>query len=293
MNGIINFHKPRGMTSHDAVYYFRRLLNIKKIGHSGTLDPNVEGVLPICIGKGTRIAEYLLEADKEYIGELDLTYSTDTQDSYGKLIDQSSKIVTKEDIVHSFNKFRGDIKQIPPMYSALKFKGKKLYDLAREGKTVERQARNVKIYELDIINNKNNLNISFYSKCSKGTYIRTLCNDIATDLGMYGHLSKLIRTGVGNFNIKDSRTMDYLNSINKKELEEIIIPMDVALNDFVKLVIEDKEYKKIINGVTIPIDMKLNTESLYRIYCKNKFIGIGEIVLSGDMKYLKMKKVFL
>lgn len=126
MDGIINFHKPKGMTSHDVVYYFRRLLNIKKIGHGGTLDPEVAGVLPICIGKGTRVAEYMLEADKEYIGELNLNYSTDTQDSYGSILLKSKKKPSIEEISVVFSKFIGEIRQIPPMYSALKFQGKKI-----------------------------------------------------------------------------------------------------------------------------------------------------------------------
>lgn len=293
MDGIINFYKPKGMTSHDAVYYFRKLLNIKRIGHGGTLDPNVEGVLPICIGRATRIAEYLLEADKEYIGNLNLSYSTDTQDSYGKIINHSLHDVSREDIINSFDKFKGDIKQIPPMYSALKFKGKKLYDLAREGKTIEREARNTKIYELDIISNRDNISISFYTKCSKGTYIRTLCNDIATDLGLYGHMSKLIRIGVGDFNIKESKTTDFLSNASKQQIEDSVIPLDWALNNFEKIVIEDSLYKKLVNGVNIPIEKGFNKKNLLKVYCKSEFIGIGEIISNDSIMYLKMKKVFV
>ena len=143
MDGVINFFKPSGMTSHDAVYFFRKLLNTKKVGHTGTLDPNATGVLPICIGKATRISEYLLEVDKEYIGELTLGFATDTQDEEGKILNSSIKSVSEDEITNSFNKFKGIIYQVPPMYSALKVNGKKLYEVAREGKEIEREPRKV------------------------------------------------------------------------------------------------------------------------------------------------------
>ncbi len=293
MDGIINFHKPKGMTSHDVVYYFRRLLNIKKIGHGGTLDPEVAGVLPICIGKGTRVAEYMLEADKEYIGELNLNYSTDTQDSYGNILLKSTKKPSMEEISVVFSKFIGEIKQIPPMYSALKFQGKKLYELAREGKTIQREARISRIYELDIISIKDNSIIKFYVKCSKGTYIRTLCNDIARDLGLYGHMSNLIRIGVGNFNIKDSISMDYLNNTNIDHIKNLFLPIDYPLYDFDEIIVKDDLYNGIINGLVTPINENLNLGSLFKVYCRSRFIGIGEIIQNKNGKFLKMKKVLI
>lgn len=160
MDGVINFFKPRGMTSHDAVYFFRKLLNTKKIGHTGTLDPNATGVLPICIGKGTRISEYLLDVDKEYIGEITLGFSTDTQDGDGIVIKSSDKIVTEEEINITFKNFAGVIQQTPPMYSALKINGKKLYELAREGITVDRASREVNIKKIEILNNYNKIKAS-------------------------------------------------------------------------------------------------------------------------------------
>lgn len=295
MNGVINFYKPSGMTSHDAVYFFRRLLNIKRIGHTGTLDPNATGVLPICIGKATRISEYLLDVDKEYIGELTLGSSTDTLDSDGIITNTSNAKVTKQDITNSFSKFKGVITQTPPMYSAIKMNGKKLYELAREGIEVERKSRDINIYNLDIMSIKNNKKIFFYTKCSKGTYIRTLCDDIGKDLGTYGHMSYLIRVGVGNFKLETAYSMDYLKTLSKEEIESLIIPMDKAIDHLEKLVVPDQLYEKLINGVKLSMgtDPKPDLIHSKRIYCKDQFIGIGNIVINDDEQFLKMNKVLI
>ncbi len=159
MDGVINFFKPKGMTSHDAVSFLRRTLKTKRIGHTGTLDPEVSGVLPLCVERGTRIAEYLLDIDKEYIAEITLGTKTDTQDQEGKVISVSDKQVTETEILNTMSNYTGEISQIPPMYSALKYKGRKLYELAREGKTVERKARDIIIYNQEILNIENNSKI--------------------------------------------------------------------------------------------------------------------------------------
>ena len=293
MNGVINFYKPSGMTSHDAVYFFRRLLNIKRIGHTGTLDPNATGVLPICIGKATRISEYLLDVDKEYIGELTLGSSTDTLDADGIVTNTSDITVTKSEIENSFSKYRGNISQNPPMYSAIKVNGKKLYELAREGIEIERKSRNVNIYNLDIMNIKDNKRIFFYTKCSKGTYIRTLCDDIGMDLGTYGYMSYLIRVGVGNFKLETSYSMDYLKSLSKEDIEKLIIPMDRAINHLEELIVPDNLYEKLINGVKLSMGKNPNVDltASLRIYCKDIFIGIGNMVIINDEQFLKMNKV--
>ncbi len=294
MNGIINFNKPKGMTSHDAVYYFRRLLKIKKIGHTGTLDPDATGVLPICIGKGTRVSEYLLNADKEYIGCLTLGSETDTQDSSGNVILSSDLSVNEEDIINSFEKFKGKSSQIPPMYSAVRHNGKKLYELAREGKIVERKPRYINIYDLKILDIEDNKKISFYTKCSRGTYIRTLCNDIGRDLKTYGHMSDLKRVGVGKFDIKDSLSMEYLNNLSIEEIKELIMPIDMALDGLGKIEVHKSLYNKIINGVIVPVEsIDVNLDDRYRIYCDNKFIGIGNIIIKESNKFIKMDKVFI
>ncbi len=294
MNGIINFNKPKGMTSHDAVYYFRRLLKIKKIGHTGTLDPDATGVLPICIGKATRVSEYLLNEDKEYIGQLTLGTETDTQDSSGEVINTSSFSVTEKDIINSFNKYKGKIDQIPPMYSAVRHKGRKLYELAREGIVVERKARQVFIYDLKILNIENNKKITFYTKCSKGTYIRTLCNDIGRDLQTYGHMSDLKRVGVGKFKIDESLSKDYLDTIDIDKIYDLILPIDMALDSLGEVRIDKIFFNKIINGVIIPIESSdLDMEKSYRVYCDSKFIGVGKIITKDNKKYIKMNKVFI
>ena len=299
MDGMINVFKPRGITSHDVVNRLRKILGTKKIGHTGTLDPNASGVLPICIGKATRISEYLLDSSKEYISELTLGYETDTQDEDGIVTNASSKTVENEDIVSSISSFRGEIMQIPPMYSALKVKGRKLYELAREGKTIDRAPRQVTIYNIDILDIIDNRKIVYLIECSRGTYIRTLCDDIGKKLGTYGYMSYLIRTRVGNFKIEDSVSLEKIE--HKKldnKLEDILISIDTALDYYPKVIINEKLYKQISNGVIIPLNEE-NNESydvefdIYRIYCKNNFIGLGKIVNEGNNKLLKMDKVLL
>lgn len=296
MDGVINLFKPKGMTSHDAVYFVRKLLNIKKVGHTGTLDPNATGVLPICIGKGTRISEYLLSVDKEYVGELTLGIATDTQDDDGSVLHTSKKHVSEDEILESFNKIKGKVLQTPPMYSALKHKGKKLYELAREGISVERKPREIFIKDLNILNNYNNRNIIFYTRCSRGTYIRTLCDDIGNDLGTYGHMSFLIRVGVGSFKIEDAYSIEYLKKLPKDDVIKLIVPMDKALNHMDQITIDDKFYNKLINGVSITLSKNYSDKIgiLQRVYSNKIFIGIGNVILSKENTlYLKMDKVLI
>src|SRR5699024_7826810 len=198
MDGILNIYKPPGMTSFDVVSIVRRELKIKKVGHTGTLDPMASGVLVLCTGKATKISQYILGSKKSYIGELTLGYETDTHDLEGKVLKHSKKKVSSKDISEVFNSFKGEVNQIPPMYSAVRFKGRKLYELAREGKVVERKSRKVTIYNLDILEIDENNKVLFGVECSAGTYIRTLCNDIGYKLGTYGYMSYLTRTSVSN-----------------------------------------------------------------------------------------------
>ncbi|NLX61753.1 MAG: tRNA pseudouridine(55) synthase TruB [Tissierellia bacterium] len=294
MNGIINVFKPKGMTSHDVIKEIRRIFNIKKAGHTGTLDPNAAGVLPVCIGKATRVSEYMLDLPKEYVGELTLGYATDTQDAEGKIIKFSNKEVKEDEIYQAFNRFKGEIEQIPPMYSALKYKGQKLYELARKGKTVERKARQATIYELDIkkILDKK---IIFYVKCSRGTYIRTLCDDIGKVLGTYGYMSFLIRVGVGNFKIEDSISLDQLKELDRNTLQTVISSMDEGLIHLEKISLDKKYFNKLINGAKVSIDnsliSKYNINTPFRVYVDNNFIGIGRIIQSANNFNIKMDKV--
>ena len=199
MFGFLNVYKPQGKTSHDIVAILRRVTKIKQIGHTGTLDPFAEGVLPICIGKATRLIEYLKD-DKAYIGTIQLGKSTTTYDREGEGVNISDKVVTLEDIEQSLKDFIGDIEQYPPVYSAIKVKGKKLYEYARKGEDVKIEPRRVNISGIKILNfNKDKRQLELYIACSKGTYIRSIANDLGEKLGTYGHLIKLVRVKAGNF----------------------------------------------------------------------------------------------
>lgn len=296
MDGIINIFKPKGITSHDVVKEIRKIIGIKKVGHTGTLDPNATGVLPICIGKGTRISEYLLTLNKEYVGELTLGIATDTQDSDGKVIKCSDKKIKEEEIYKAFKKFVGEIDQVPPMYSALKHNGKKLYELAREGKIIERPSRKVHIYNLEIKKIHDN-KIIFYVKCSRGTYVRTLCEDIGNLLGTYGHMSHLIRVGVGNFKIDDSISLDYIKRLDKGQLKSFINSMDEGIQHLEYIIVDDKYYNQIINGAILPyVDIDINKYKLnipIRVYCQSTFIGVGKLINKNNKTNIKMDKVLI
>ena len=211
--GILVVNKSKDMTSHDVVSILRRKLKIKRIGHTGTLDPMATGVLPICIGNATRISEYIMEQGKSYIASLKFGYSTTTYDSTGDVVDKSDKVsFTDSEILEVIDKYIGNIKQTPPIYSAIKVDGKKLYEYAREGKSVEIKSRNVDIYDIKLLENSGE-NIKIYVKCSKGTYIRSLIHDIGISLGTFAHMTDLIRTSVGKFDIEDSYDIDSIDNM--------------------------------------------------------------------------------
>lgn len=212
MDGVLNIDKPRGITSHDVVQRVRRILRIKKVGHTGTLDPEATGVLPVLVGKATKISRFLINSDKEYIATMMLGIKTDTGDSKGRVISEASGPFPSEKEIRSvFEGFTGRIPQVPPMYSAIKVNGMPLYSLARKGIEVERKAREITVYSLDVRNIESTL-ITFRVHCSKGTYIRTLVSDIGDALGVGGHLVSLRRIVAGKFRIEDS--------VSLKELEE-------------------------------------------------------------------------
>ncbi|KGG80851.1 tRNA pseudouridine synthase B [Caloranaerobacter azorensis H53214] len=297
MNGLINILKPTGMSSHDVVNFIRKTLKVKKVGHTGTLDPNAAGVLPICLGKATRISEYLIDKTKEYRAELTLGCKTDTQDKYGNVICSSNNKVTEADIIKAFNSFIGEIEQIPPMFSAVKYKGKKLYELARSGIEIPRKPRKVIIYDIKIIDIKDCKKVLFDVKCSKGTYIRTLCNDIGDYLNTYGYMSFLLRTKVGNFSICDSFTIEEIEELSRYgKINTIIKPIDYALEKFKSINFESKHYKRLINGGSMSIDDKkcrYKHFDLIRVYCNNEFIGVGKVIVDRNKKYVRMEKVLI
>ena len=221
MFGFLNVYKPKGKTSHDVVAILRRVTKIKQIGHTGTLDPFAEGVLPICIGKATRLIEYLND-DKAYIGTVQLGKSTTTYDLEGETVEVSDKTPDLEEIENELKNFRGDIEQLPPIYSAIKVNGKKLYEYARKGEEVEIKPRSVNISELKILNyDQENRILELYIKCSKGTYIRSIAHDLGKNLRCFGHLIKLVRVKAGDFEVKNSVKLEDLT--NTEEVKKHLI----------------------------------------------------------------------
>lgn len=283
INGIIIIDKPKGYTSHDVVAKAKKILNVKKVGHTGTLDPNATGVLPLLINKGTKFSKYLINHDKEYIVKLKLGIKTDTLDGEGKIIQEQKVDISKIDNIESkIKEFIGKQNQIPPMYSAIKVKGKKLYEYARKGEKVEIQPRQIEIYTIDLIKIYEKENeIDFKVSCSKGTYIRTLCESIAEKLGTIGYMKELKRTKVGNFYIENSIKIDELEEKTKQDISNYIITIEDLLCDKEKIVLKNNELEKFLNGVKIEKDLK---EDIYIIYNENEeYLGTGIV----KDKYLK------
>lgn len=272
LNGFINLLKPAGPTSSDMVTKLKRILNVKKIGHLGTLDPLAAGVLPIGIGKANRLFDHLTYKKKSYRAIFTFGQATDTADSDGVIIFQSDKIPSCEEIVLSLSKFRGEIMQTPPKYSALKINGQKAYELARRDVEFELKKRQVTIYKFDLVNQVNSSSFMFDIECSGGTYIRSLCTELAEELNTCGYMSMLIRTGSGEFAIKDSLTVE---EIEKASINDIIIHMDSILKDLPRLDIESSNYKSLINGVPIVLD--ISDINKIAVYYKNELYGIGSI----------------
>lgn len=277
MNGIIIINKHKGCTSHDIVYKVKKMFN-EKVGHTGTLDPMATGVLPLLIGKGTQCSKYLINHDKIYNVTLQLGEKTDTADSEGKVIETKEvkeKTLKKENIEKILEKFKGKQEQIPPIYSAIKVNGKKLYEYARKGQEVEIKPRKIEIYNIELLNiNEKQKQIEFQVSCSKGTYIRSLCEDIAQRLGTVGYMLELKRIQVGNFNIKEAITIEQLeNNIDNKEfIEENFIQFEKIFKNKEKIELDDRKLRLFLNGVQLTSDKK---EGIYKIYNNNKFIGIG------------------
>ena len=298
-DGIINIYKEKGYTSHDVVAILRKILRTKKIGHTGTLDPDAEGVLPICIGKATKVADFITEKTKEYKATMKLGITTDTQDSSGKIIEEKEVLVNDELILEVIKSFVGEYNQIPPMYSALKVNGKKLYEIAREGKEIERKARKINIINIYDISINNNREISFVVLCSKGTYIRTLCNDIGEKLGCGAHMTSLIRTASGNFKLENSYKLDMIKELaNNGEIENIIISIDSMFLSYGEITIKKEYNKPLYNGNKLKKEYVKQSDTLidgnkYRLYDEEKnFIGLYEYILEKD-EPIKPIKVFI
>lgn len=274
LNGIIVINKPKDYTSHDVVAKVKKILNVKKVGHTGTLDPNATGVLPLLLNQGTKLSKFLIEHDKEYEVTLKLGIKTDTLDGEGKIIEEKEVIWDNlQNVGDVLNYFIGKQEQIPPMYSAIKVNGKKLYEYARNGQSVEIKPREIEIYEIELQKIEKEVNeIKFKVSCSKGTYIRSLCEDIATKLGTIGYMKELNRTKVGRFEIENSITIEELEK-NKENIEEKVITMEKLFKEYPIINLKKEQLEKFLNGVKINIKLE---DGIYNIYEK-EYIGLGII----------------
>lgn len=283
MDCVINVFKEKGYTSQDVVSICKGILKTKKIGHAGTLDPDATGVLLLGVGKGTKITEYLMEYGKTYIFEMVFGISTDTLDLSGNVTGFSDKTYDKEKLKQILDDLNGKtIEQVPPMYSAVKVNGKKLYEYARENKEIKRKSRKITIYNIEPLHLLENSCI-IKVRCSKGTYIRVLIEDIAKTLDRLAYMKSLIRVNSGGFDIKDSIKIE---SLRKCNIDDVSFSVYESLTEMKSITLDDNLYKKITNGVKVNINHK-NIDNI-KVVCKNKFIGIGSI----EDNILKMNKVF-
>ena len=281
INGIIIIDKPAGWTSHDVIAKLRGALKQKRIGHGGTLDPMATGVLPVFIGRATRAAEFCENAEKEYLAGLQLGIVTDTQDITGNILNEKESTVTEEDLKKILPNFTGPQKQIPPMYSAIKKDGQKLYELARKGIEIPREPRDIYISELELINTH-----TLRVVCSKGTYIRTLCHDIGSALGCGGTLSALRRTRAGVYTIDMSHTLDdVLSMILTDSVSSVLLPIDSIFADHPSISISAPEVKNAKNGAMCNTQ-KSTENGRYRVYAPD-----GEFLLLGDVNNNKIKTI--
>lgn len=277
MQGILNVYKDIGMTSFDVIAKLRKILNEKRIGHTGTLDPNATGVLPICIGNDTKLVQYILNEKKQYIAKIKLGIKTNTGDITGNVIEQKDVTeITQLDLDNVKRTFVGKIYQIPPMYSAIKVNGRKLYELAREGKEIAREKRLIEIYDIStLIYDKNNQVLSMVVDCSKGTYIRTLAEDISVFLGNIGTLIFLERTRNGVFLKENSYSLaDIEKHMNNNSIKDIFCDVEHIFSSYQSIDIEAERLHYYINGVKISIEAH---NGIFKVYCNNSFTGLGEV----------------
>ena len=296
-NGIINIHKEAGYTSHDVVAKMRGILRQKKIGHTGTLDPQATGVLPVCLGSGTKLCDMLTDTDKEYVAELLLGVTTDTQDTTGTILTERPVTVSEEQVREAVLGFVGYYEQIPPMYSALKVDGKKLYELARAGKEVERKARPVTIYDIEILDISMPV-VKMRVACSKGTYIRTLCFDIGERLGCGGAMQSLVRTRAAGFALDRAITLDGLEKLRDEgRVDEILVAVDEPFADCPALHVREEFRKLLENGNAIYSNQTAEnkryapTEQVRMYFMDGTFAGI--YVFDEGRKRYKPVKMFL
>ena len=249
MDGIFNIYKEKGFTSHDVVAIVRRTIHMKKVGHTGTLDPDAEGVLPVCVGKATKLSDVIMDGRKSYRAMLRLGITTTTEDASGEVLETKEVDFNEDKIREVVASFIGKLEQVPPMYSAVKVNGKKLYELAREGKEIERKSRTIEVYDIRIRQFLPPDRVEIDVDCSKGTYIRTLCSDIGKALGCGGHMAELLRTATGAFSLDNAIKLDELKALAEQEkVEDALLTMEDALKDFPVVKVSEKSAKFLYNG---------------------------------------------
>lgn len=294
MNGLILIDKPNNMTSFSAVNRVRRILSVKKAGHTGTLDPMATGVLPIALSNSTRFIELLPVHDKSYTACARLGITSDTLDSTGKVLTRSAVNVSKENLQTVIEKYIGTIKQIPPMYSAISKDGKRLYELARQGIEIEREAREITVYSLDLLEFDGEC-FTISVSCSAGTYIRSLIDDIGRDLGCGAVMTDLRRTSANSFSIESCVTLEQLEqAVADGKADSYIIPIDRCFETYPKAVVSPSQSKRFSNGGELSANRvpDVTKSGIYRVYSpENEFLGLGELKENGDM--LTVRKVFV
>ena len=281
-HGILLLDKPAGLTSNAALSRVKRILGIKKAGHTGALDPMATGLLPLCFGQATKVSQFLLESDKQYLADIRLGRTTISGDADGEVIDEREvPVLTREQIEAVLEPFRGPIEQIPPMVSALKHKGKRLHELARAGIEVERKPRSVIIHRLDLLDfDQNRLTVRV--ACSKGTYIRSLAMDIGETIGCGAHLSALRRERSGPFSLEKAISLDALSDLSRDDARALLIPPDQALADLPSIQLTPEQTASLRHGQPV----RLNTDSidLARLYCADEFVGLGQVGRLGELR---------
>lgn len=301
MDGIFNIYKEKGFTSHDVVAIVRRTIHMKKVGHTGTLDPDAEGVLPVCVGKATKLSDVIMDGRKSYRAMLRLGVTTTTEDASGEVLETKEVDFNEDRIREMVASFIGKLEQVPPMYSAVKVNGKKLYELAREGKEIERKSRTIEVYDIRIRQFLPPDRVEFDVDCSKGTYIRTLCADIGKALGCGGHMAELLRTKTGTFSLENAIKLDEMKALAEQgRAEEALLTMEDALKDFPVVKVAEKSAKLLYNGGKIqekyftqkPAPLKVG--EIVAVYdFKDNLVGLYEIKQENESFLIKPFKMLI
>lgn len=301
MDGIFNIYKEKGFTSHDVVAIVRRTIHMKKVGHTGTLDPDAEGVLPVCVGKATKLSDVIMDGRKSYRAMLRLGITTTTEDASGEVLETKEVDFNEDRIREVVASFIGKLEQVPPMYSAVKVNGKKLYELAREGKEIERKSRTIEVYDIRIRQFLPPDRVEIDVDCSKGTYIRTLCSDIGKALGCGGHMAELLRTATGAFSLENAIKLDELKALAEQEkAEEALLTMEEALKDFPVVKVSEKSAKFLYNGGKIQERFFTEKPASYKegdivatYDHENNLVGLYEIIKDDTSFLIKPYKMLI